>query len=68
MAAPMVEAVKTVRRGAGRLVAELHATWDVLADLTTKLAEACALFQAPRNRLGTLARSASNSPRKRASS
>ncbi len=42
MVAPSVEGVKTVRRGADRLAAELQKSWDMLASLTTRLAEASA--------------------------
>lgn len=53
MVAPSVEGVKTARRGAGRLAAELQKSWDMLASLTTRLAEASAPY-ASRIRTGAL--------------
>ncbi|MGA7243435.1 MAG: hypothetical protein WBX19_09645 [Terracidiphilus sp.] len=54
MVAPSVEGVKTVRRGADRLAAELQKSWDMLASLTTRLAEASAPLHASRIRTGAL--------------
>jgi hypothetical protein len=55
LATPSGEMVRPGRRGSERLCSEMRSAWDVVADLTSKLAEAASGLRGPGQMTGTLA-------------